>query len=331
MKVIVPVAGIGSKLRPHTHTQPKALVPVAGKPILSHLVDQLVMQGADDFIFIIGYLGDKIEDYINQKYPKLKVSFVVQEPRLGTGHAVYMAKSKISKGEEVFIVLGDTIADFDLAGLRKMNQSVLGIKKVDDPRSFGVAELDENGIILRVIEKPAIPKSNNALVGVYLIRESDLLFECFDIINRKRVNPSEEFSLTDGIQKMIEEYKVVFKTYQAGNWFDCGSKQSLLETNAILLKKLNTESKKYNFSNSIIIHPVVIGANCKIANSILGPNVSVGENTIIQSSIIADSIIGTYSNLHTAVLTHSIIGSDTSLKGLSQSLNIGDSTEIDFT
>ncbi len=331
MKVIVPVAGIGSKLRPHTHTQPKALVPVAGKPILSHLVDQLLGQGAEEFIFIIGYLGDKIDDYISHRYPKLKASFVVQEPRLGTGHAVYMAKDKISENEEVLIVLGDTIVDFNLEELRKVNSSVLGIKKVDDPRAFGVAELDDHGTITRVVEKPSIPKSNNALVGVYLIRESDLLFECFDKINRKRTINSEEFSLTDGIQMMIEEHKVVFKTFQAGNWFDCGSKESLLETNAILLKRLNTESKKYNFSNTIIIHPVVIGTNCKISNSILGPNVSIGENTVIQSSIIADSIIGSYSNIETAVLTQSIIGSDTSLKGLSQSLNIGDSTEIDFT
>lgn len=331
MKVIVPVAGIGSKLRPHTHTQPKALVPVAGKPILSHLVDQLVLQGADEFIFIIGYLGDKIEDYISQRYPKLKSSFVIQEPRLGTGHAVYMAKDKIDKGEEILIVLGDTIVDFDLAQLRKEDRSILGIKKVDDPRAFGVAELDEQGTITRVVEKPAIPKSNNALVGVYLIRESELLFDCLDKINRKRTSSTQEFSLTDGIQKMIEENKVVFKTFQAGNWFDCGSKESLLATNAILLNRLNTESKKYNFSNTIIIHPVVIGANCKISNSILGPNVSIGENTIIESSIVTDSIIGTYSHLETAVLTNSIIGSDTSLKGLRQSLNIGDSTEIDFT
>lgn len=331
MKVIVPVAGIGSKLRPHTHTQPKALVPVAGKPILSHLVDQLVTQGADDFIFIIGYLGDKIEVYINQKYPKLKASFVVQEPRLGTGHAVLMAKTKVNQGEEVFIVLGDTIVDFDLSELKNLNHSVLGIKKVEDPRSFGVAELDERGSIIRVVEKPAIPKSNHALVGAYLIRESEILFDCLEELNRKRSGNTEEFSLTDCIQKMIEEHNVVFKTFQAGNWFDCGSKESLLETNAILLKRLNTEVKKYNFSNTIIIHPVVIGANCKISNSILGPDVSIGENTVIQSSIIADSIIGTYSKLETAVLTHSIIGSDSSLKGLSQSLNIGDSTEIDFT
>lgn len=331
MKVIVPVAGIGSKLRPHTHTQPKALVPVAGKPILSHLVDQLVNQGVEDFIFIIGYLGDKIEDYISQKYPQLKATFVVQEPRLGTGHAVYMAKDKVAKGEEIFIVLGDTIVDFDLQELKTLNHSVLGIKKVDDPRSFGVAELDDHGTITRVVEKPAIPKSNNALVGVYLIRESDLLFECFDKINRKRTSKIQEFSLTDGIQKMMEDHQVVFKAFQAGNWFDCGSKESLLETNAILLKRLNTESKKYDFSNTIILHPVVVGANCKISNSILGPNVSIGENTVIQSSIIAESIIGSYSNIESAVLTQSIIGSDTSLKGLSQSLNIGDSTEIDFT
>ncbi len=331
MKVIIPVAGIGSKLRPHTYTQPKALVPVAGKPILSHIIDQWLACGIDQFVFIIGHLGDKIEDYISQKYPNLKADYVVQEPRLGTGHAVYLARDKVKPGEPVLIILGDTIVDLDASALLNSDLSLLGIKQVDDPRLFGVADIDEQGRILRVVEKPLIPKSNLALVGVYLIHESALLFECLGKIYRKQNSRSGEFNLTDGIQMMIQEHQVPFGTFRAETWFDCGNKESLLQTNSILLKRLQTENISYRFANTIIIQPVVIGTNCHIADSILGPDVSIGDHTTIQYSIISDSIIGAYSHIEKAVLHHSIIGSDSTLKGMSQSLNIGDSTEIDFT
>ena len=137
MKVIIPVAGIGTKLRPHTHTQPKALVPVAGKPILSHIVDYLIEGGFNDFVFIIGYLGNKIEDYIKSRYPQIKSKFVVQEPREGTGHAVWLARDLVKPKEELLIILGDTIIDFDIMKIREMKHSALGVKKVEDPRWFG--------------------------------------------------------------------------------------------------------------------------------------------------------------------------------------------------
>src|SRR4051812_27475578 len=154
MKAIIPVAGIGSKLRPHTHTQPKALVPVAGKAILSHIVDNLIAAGCSDFIFIVGYLGDKVELYIRERYPKLQARFIIQEPREGIGHAVWLARHEISEHDELLIALGDTVFDVDLREIITQKESYLGIKKVDDPRHFGVAEIAESGIILRVIEKP---------------------------------------------------------------------------------------------------------------------------------------------------------------------------------
>jgi glucose-1-phosphate thymidylyltransferase len=331
MKIIIPVAGIGSKLRPHTHTQPKALVPVAGKPILSHIVDHLIEAGFSDFIFIIGYLGDKIEDYVNSKYPRLKSSFIVQEPREGTGQAVHLAKAKITAEEEILIVLGDTIIDYDLKSIVNQPDSLLGVKKVDDPRNFGVVELDSNGLIVKVAEKPLIPKSNLAVVGIYFIRQAGKLFEALEWMIANNIRIRDEFNLTEAIQYMIENGSK-FSTFPVGNWFDCGNKTNLLETNATLLKRLNPkEIQKTNFKNSIIIQPTIIAENCDISDSIIGPNVSIGENTIIRSSIISDSIIGSYSQLETAVLHKSVIGSDAYLKGLSQSLNIGDSTEIDFS
>ena len=330
MKIIIPVAGIGTKLRPHTHTQPKALVPVAGKPILAHIVDSLVKSGFDDFIFIIGYLGDKIESFVKEKYPKIKATFIVQEPREGTGHAVWLAHKNIHKNEEILIVLGDTIVDFDLKLIISSPFSLLGVKRVDDPRNFGVAEVDSEGFIIRLSEKPNIPKSNMALVGVYLIRESERLMEILEHMVRNKQKTRDEYNLTEAIMKMIEKGSKV-STFQVGNWYDCGGKANLLETNAVLLKRSSDSQRVYDFKNTIIIEPVSIGHECDISDSIIGPNVSIGERTIVRSSIIKNSIIGSFSQLETAVLHQSVVGSDAYLKGLSQSLNIGDSTEIDFS
>ena len=330
MKIIIPVAGIGSKLRPHTHTQPKALVPVAGKPILAHIVDSLVAGGLKDFIFIIGYLGDKIEDFITEKYPTINASFVVQEPREGTGHAVWLAHPYIKDNEPLLIVLGDTIVEFDLNAVISEKHSLLGVKKVDDPRNFGVSEIDPNGFISRLSEKPIIPKSNLALVGIYLIRESGMLMEILGHMISNNQKTRDEYNLTEAIMKMIEKGTRI-ATFQVGNWYDCGNKSNLLETNAILLKRQVNGNKEYTFRNTIIIEPVSIERDCDISDSIIGPNVSIGERTIIKSSIINNSIIGAFSQLETAVLNQSVVGSDAYLKGLSHSLNIGDSTEIDFS
>ena len=331
MKIIIPVAGIGSKLRPHTHTQPKALVPVAGKPILSHIIDHIIDSGFNDFIFVIGYLGDKIEDYVKSKYPKIKATFVVQEPREGTGHAVWLARKHVDDNDELLIVLGDTIIDFDLRTILSQPNSMLGVKKVDDPRQFGVAETDEHGYITRLYEKPTIPKSNLALVGIYYFKGGGRLMEALGHIVKNDMRESGEFHLTNGIQRLIMLGEHI-GTFHVGNWFDCGGKLNLLETNAVLLKRnASNENKNYHFEQTIIIHPVSIAGNCQISKSIIGPNVSIGENSIINNSIISDSIIGSYSQLETAILHQSIVGSDAYLKGLSQSLNIGDSTEIDFS
>ncbi len=330
MKVIIPVAGLGSKLRPHTHTQPKALVPVAGKPILSHIVDTLIDSGLNDFIFITGYLGNKIEEYIRENYPDISKSFIIQEPREGTAHAVKLTRELISNNDELIIALGDTIFDVQLKDLINGKESLLGVKKVNDPRNYGVAELDEHGFIRSVIEKPPIPKSNLALVGIYKICESQMLMSSIDHIISKNLRTQGEFHLTDAIMHMITS-GAKFKSFPVENWFDCGNKESLLETNAVLLKKNNGKQANYNFENTIINPPVSIAVNCQISNSIIGPNVSIGENTIINYSIIKDAIIGSYSEIKNSVMHHSVIGSDASLRGLSQSLNLGDSTEIDFT
>jgi glucose-1-phosphate thymidylyltransferase len=329
MKAVIPVAGAGTKLRPLTYTQPKALIPIAGKTILSHIVDQLSEAGITEFIFIVGYLGEKIQDYVKQTYPNLTTHFVYQNERQGTGHAVELTK-KLIGDEPIFVALGDTICEFDVKEIIDSPDSMIGIRKVDDPRDFGVATIDENGFIEHLVEKPAIPKSNMALVGLYKINETAVLFECLQQLFVENITTRGEYNLTDALACMIQK-GTRFRSFKVANWFDCGKKESILETNATLLKKMGGHLPAADiYKDTIIIHPVSIAEGCTISNAIIGPHVAIGPNTTITQSIIRDSIIGGYTNLHEVVLDNSLIGSDASVKGLSRSLNIGDNTEIDF-
>ena len=329
MKAIIPVAGAGTKLRPHTYTQPKALIPLAGKTVLSIIVDQLHEAGIKEFIFIVGYLGDKIQDYIREKYPQLTAHFVHQTDRQGIGHAVRLTRSIVS-GEEIFVALGDTICEYDVHEVINSPYSMLGVKKVDDPRDFGVAEINEEGMIDHVVEKPHIPKSNMALVGLYKIKESDQMFQCLETNIKQGLRTHGEYSITDALDCMMKG-GAKFKAFRVENWFDCGRKETLLESNATLLKKFGGKIEEgLHFENTVIIQPVSIAAGCNIKNSIIGPNVAVGENTTIDYSIIKNSIIGAYSNLFDIVLDASLIGSDTEIKGETRTLNIGDNTDIDL-
>lgn len=329
MKAIIPVAGAGTKLRPHTYTQPKALIPLAGKTILSIIIDQLREGGIRDFVLILGYLGDKIKDYVRLRYPDLNFEFVQQSDRHGLGHAIFLTR-ELMGSEEMYIVLGDTICEYDVKDLVSREGSVLGVKKVDDPRNFGVAELDEEGRITRVVEKPQIPKSNMALVGLYKIRETDLLFSCLENNLREGIKSYDEYSLTDALDCMIRN-GASFGCFKVDNWFDCGRKETLLVSNATLLKKFGGDiSDDHVFENTIIIPPVSIAAGTVIRNAIIGPNVAIGEKTSISDSIVKDSIIGSFSRLYDVVLHDSLIGSDTEIKGETRTLNIGDDTEIDL-
>lgn len=329
MKAIIPVAGAGAKLRPHTYTQPKALIPIAGKTILSFIVDQLHEAGINEFIFIVGYLGEKIQEYVKQTYPNLTTHFVYQNERQGTGHAIELTKNIVGN-DEVFVVLGDTICEYDVKEVVNSPNSMLGVKKVDDPRNFGVATIAEDGFIETVVEKPAIPKSNMALVGLYKIKETHFLFECLHLLFEEDIKTQGEYNLTDALDCMIKR-GAKFQSFKVKHWFDCGKKETLLESNATLLKKFGGNiTNSLFFEDTIIIPPVSIAPGCNIKSSIIGPHVAIGANTTISHSIVRDSIIGSYTNLYEVVLDNSLIGSDANVKGLSRSLNIGDNTEIDF-
>lgn len=331
MKAIIPVAGAGTQLRPLTYTQPKPLIPVAGKPIISYIIDNLKKAGVEEYIFVIGYLGEKIKDYIEEKYPYLKKVFVQQEQRFGTGHAIYAARKVIKDATDLFIYYGDTLVNMDFNQMIDCPNSCFAIKKVGIPGDFGIVEFDLDGKVKKVVEKPKIPKSNMAMVGIYRIKEVNAMLNALKENIKKDIKTEGEFSLTDALMGMIQK-GIEFSAIEVDNWYDCGKKETLLETNAILLDNEGYASYDLpEYDNSIVIHPVSIGKNCKISNSIVGPHATIGNQVTIESSIVQNSIIGNYAALTEVALKNSVIGNDTSIKGFRQSLNIGDNTEIDLS
>lgn len=331
MKAIIPVAGAGTNLRPLTYTQPKPLIPVAGKPIISYIIDKLTSLGVNEFVFIIGYLGEKIRDFVEETYPDIQKSFVTQDHREGSGHAIWTAREHFRDSDEIIIFFGDTILDVDFSLIMGCPHSCVAIQKVKNPRDFGLVEFHSDGFVKRFVEKPGIPLSDMALVGVYKIREPNALIEGLDYNIRNNLRTEGEFPLTDGLMRMLER-GIVFSTVKVDNWFDCGRKEILLETNALLLEREGYASENLSgFDNSIIIPPVSIGLECQIRNSIIGPHVTIGNHAVIESAIVKNSIIGNYASIREAVLQASVVGNDTAIKGLRQSLNIGDNTEIDFS
>jgi glucose-1-phosphate thymidylyltransferase len=334
MKAVIPVAGIGSRLRPHTHTQPKSLVPVAGNTILGHIIDRLRAAGITEFVFIVGYLGDKIVRYVRRSYPELKATFVVQEPREGIGHALWLAREEFRREPDgVLILLGDTIVDVDLAALLQLPGTVLGVKEVKNPSLFGIVETGADGQVRKVVEKPKIPKSNNALVGLYKLADPEKLALSLEWLLSTELRTHGEYQLTDALMHLIEQGETM-TTAPVDNWFDCGRKETLLEANARLLGQPEfMEGRDYSaeFPDVVIIPPVSIGRGCQISQSIIGPNVAIGDKTIIETTILRNSIIGSYSELRSAVMHDCIVGSDASFRGMNHSLNIGDNTEIDYS
>ncbi|MBW3131089.1 MULTISPECIES: sugar phosphate nucleotidyltransferase [Hymenobacter] len=333
MKAIIPVAGIGSRLRPHTHTQPKSLVPVAGTPILGHIIDRVVAAGVEEFVFVIGYLGEKIKRYVRRHYPALRAEFVVQDPREGIAHALWLAREQFRHDEDgVLILLGDTIVDVDLKAILETSGSILAVQEVKTPSMFGLVETGPGGRVLKVVEKPRIPKSNYAMVGLYKLAHPEVLAGALERLIDENLRTYDEFQLTDALMLMIQQGEEMM-TVTVDSWFDCGRKETLLEANARLLRRPDAMRRREypEFANTIIIPPVSIGKDCQISNSIIGPNVAIGDKTIIQHTVLSDSIIGSYSELRQAVMHDCIVGSDSSFRGLNHSLNIGDNTEIDYS
>ena len=322
MKAIIPVAGVGTRLRPHTFSQPKVLLNVAGKPIIGHIMDKLIASGIDEAIVIVGYLGDMIESYLIEHYD-IRFRFVNQEERLGLAHAIWMCNEHVHNNEPVFIILGDTIFDVELSEVLNSSTSTLGVREVEDPRRFGIA-ITSNGNIVKLVEKPNEPVGNLAIVGLYYIRNSETLLSCIDTLIRKDIKTKGEYQLTDALQMMLEKGEPL-TTFPVNNWYDCGKPETLLSTNEILLKNHSSGS---SFPGCIINEPVFVAKSAKINNAIIGPNTTIGENAVIEDSIIKNSIIGNDSKVQHVSLNNSIIGNNADLSGDPHEANIGDFSEI---
>ncbi len=304
MKIIIPAAGVGTRLRPHTYSEPKALLNVAGKPILAHILDNLVALKPTEVIFIIGFLGQKIIDFVKKNY-KFKSNFVEQKKLLGLGHALYLAQEFIT-AEPVLIILGDTIIESNLKFTVKSESNLLGVCPVEDPQRFGIAEV-KNGWVIKLTEKPKRPKGYLALVGVYYIKDTNLFKQCLKEIAENGKKTKGEYQLTDVLQKMIEK-KAKFKTFKVQGWYDCGKIQTLLETNRRLLMRKSFLPSHKNFRGSLILPPVFISPQAKIEHSVIGPFATVTDKVWVKNSVIFDSIVNPKAQVRHTILNSQVVG-----------------------
>ena len=325
MKVILPVAGKGTRLRPHTHTKPKSLVQVAGKAVIDYILEGLfILKDIDEFIFIVDENGSEVEKYIKDSYPSLKVEYIPQRERLGPAHAVYLAKERILPGEDILIVFNDTIFIADLYVIYTLKNRYDGLifsKEVEDYKRFGV-NVVKDGYIVDMVEKPDKPISRLAQVGLYYIKDGSLLMSYIEKAIKENKKVKGEFYLPPIFKMMIEDgFK--FGAPEIDVWLDCGKPETLLQTNRYLLKKNNKIFGE--LENVSIISPVYIGKGSKIKN------VSVAEGCIIERAILQDCIINQGSHIKDIVIRDSLIGEHAFISGKSEKLNIGDDSVLEIT
>lgn len=328
MKVIIPVAGRGTRLRPHTHTKPKPLVTVAGKPVLGHVLDTLGNLRPDEIIFIVGYLGEQIEAYVKQNYD-FPARYVEQKELKGQAHAIRLAKEYIDG--PVLIVFVDTIADANLEMLADLKaDGAIFVKEVEDPRRFGVVTLDTEGYITQFVEKPDRPISNLAVIGIYYLRDAALMFDCIDELMERNIQTKGEYYLADALQLMVDRgSRLVAPTVEV--WEDCGTPDAVLQTNRYLLEQGRAEATGFEASNVVMISPVYIHPTAKIKNSVIGPYATVAAGCHIEDSIIRDSIIDEGSIITDTMLDRSLIGKEAFVRGRYRRLNVGDAASVDFS
>jgi glucose-1-phosphate thymidylyltransferase len=330
MNIIVPMAGRGSRLRPHTLTLPKPLVPVGGKPIVYRLVEDIAAvceDKIDEIAFVIGDFGDQVEKELLQVAEKLgaKGSIYYQKEPLGTAHAVLCASEKLVG--PVVVAFADTLFRSDFKILPS-DEGILWVKKIEDPSSFGVVKLNAAGEIVDFIEKPQEFVSDLAMIGVYYFKDGARLKKELDYLIDNKVMKSGEYQLPDALRRMTLS-GCVFKPGEVTEWLDCGNKEVTVHTNKRVLdfdfeKNIPLVHASAKITNSQIIPPCFIGENACIENSIIGPHVSVGANTKINSSILKNSNIQENTNITDAVIFNSMIGSHVNYNGKANDLSIGD-------
>tara|TARA_Y100001978_G_scaffold197634_1_gene208793 strand:- start:402 stop:1403 length:1002 start_codon:yes stop_codon:yes gene_type:complete len=332
MKIIVPMAGRGSRLRPHTLITPKPLVCVAGKPIVQHLVEEIVNvcnEKVEEIAFIIGNFGKEIEENLCNIALKLgaKPKIYYQMEPLGTAHAILCAKNSL-KGNCV-VAFADTLfkAKFKLD---KSKDGIIWVSKIDDPSSFGVVQLDTNNNISAFVEKPEKFISDLAIIGIYYFNDGEYLKEELEYLIDNNIKEKEEYQLTNALENMQRKGKI-FSPGRVEEWLDCGNKTATIYTNQrVLVNKGSYISKKAKLENSKIIEPCYVSGSAKIKNSVIGPYVSVGPNTVIENAKIKNTILQGDSTITDAQLHNSMIGTHVVYQSnnTSQKVSLGDYSEV---
>jgi glucose-1-phosphate thymidylyltransferase len=329
MKIILPVAGKGTRLRPHTFSKPKSLLKVAGKTVLSHIIESLMVIDNAEFIFIVDSNGDVIKNYIESKY-SISASYVVQKEQLGPAHAVWLAKDLIKDGDDILIVFNDTIAVYDyskVVSLVSDSDGVIFAQKTDTPERFGIVKVD-GGYISEIVEKPKDFIGDLAVVGIYYFKDGlKFMKSCDKMVEGENIEKGEYY-MNYPIHDLIDS-GLRFKAGEIDEWLDCGKPETLLSSNKLLLSKNNVNLGLVD--NSVIIPPVFIPKNCSVKNSIIGPFVSLGDGCVVEHSIITDSIMDDYSKIKNEKLDNSIVGKNVCVLGSSKKINVGDNSIIDFS
>ncbi len=330
LKVVIPMAGLGTRLRPHTWSKPKQLVSVAGKAVLDHVLDTLssIPDSMEiELINIVGYLGDQIESYIKSHYPNLKSYFVLQENPRGQSHAVQLAREYLHG--PMLIVFADTLIETDLTFLpHEPAEAIAWVKPVPDPRRFGVAVVNEDDRVTRLIEKPSDMSNNLAVVGFYYFKEATDLLDAIDEQMRRGMQLKGEFFLADAVNIMLER-GVNMRIQKVETWLDAGTPEAILETNRYLLEHgLDNHPAGLKDDCVVINSPVFIHPTAKVSGSIIGPYVSLGAGCVVEKSIISDSILEDEAEAYGVILEDSLVGRRAVLKRRAGTINAGDNTVV---
>lgn len=331
MKIVIPTAGYGTRLRPHTWSKPKPLITVAGKPVLGHVLDMFNrVPSIDEVIIIVGYLGEQIQEYVDQAYPLLKTRYIEQRELIGQSHAIWLAREGLHG--PTMIVFVDTLVETDLVSSDLENVQAIGwVKEVSDPRRFGVAEAGADGWVRRLIEKPQDMTNNLAVVGFYYFQEGEALIAAIEEQMQAGQQLKGEYYLADAINIMLDK-GLKMRIQPVEVWNDCGKPDALLMTNRYLLEhSRDNSSESSKRKGVVIVPPVFIDPSANIDQSVIGPYASIGPGCEIHRSIIQDSIIDQDSEILDTTLSQSLIGRQVRVVGRHRSLNIGDSSEVVYT
>jgi glucose-1-phosphate thymidylyltransferase len=330
VNAIIPVAGRGTRLRPHTHTQPKVLMNVAGKPILAYILDNLGALGVDEVTLVVGHLADQVEDYVKERYG-FRAHFVHQEEALGNGHAIYVAREYLTG--PTLIVFGDTIVEADLKAATGLPHSAIGVHRVGDPRAFGVVEVNGDGFVRRLWEKPDRPPAglteipDLAAVGVYMIREPRPFRAALEEMVARRQMAKGEYWLADALQIFIDR-GARLGTFPVHHWYDCGTPEALLRANHALLESAPGPRAVHG---TVVIAPSSIADSAVVEGSVIGPYVTIADGAHVVNSVLRESIVNAHARVERVVLERSIIGERATVKGRQGRINIGDSSDIELT